>query len=119
MGGSSLQDLGTGDSLVVVRVLRPAGGHRQRGLGDPVKGSKMAARRIGLIGGAIVLASVAAVVIIASVSREERPTTFIAGSEEFVAGSLPELAKPSDAIIEGTVIEVGPGRTIDLGEGMS
>jgi hypothetical protein len=77
----------------------------------------MAARRIGLIGGAIVSASVAAVVIIASVSREERPTTFIAGSEEFVAGSLLELAKAPNAVIEGTVIEVGPGRTIDLGEG--
>ena len=77
----------------------------------------MTARRLGLIAAATMSAGLVAVAIIVSVSREERPTTFIAGSEEFVARSLPELANASDAVIKGTVLEVGPGRTIDLGEG--
>jgi hypothetical protein len=84
---------------------------------DPVERMEMASRRLSLIAAAIVSAGVVAVAIIVSVSREERPTTSIAGSEEFVARSLPELAKASDAVIKGTVLEVGPGRTIDLGEG--
>jgi hypothetical protein len=77
----------------------------------------MAARRLALIAAAIVLAGVVAIAPIVSVSREERPSTISAGSEEFIARGLADLAKASDAVIKGTVLEVGPGRTIDLGEG--
>jgi hypothetical protein len=77
----------------------------------------MAARRLALIAAAIVLAGVVAIAAIVSVSREERPSTISAGSEEFIARGLADLAKASDAVIKGTVLEVGPGRTIDLGEG--
>jgi hypothetical protein len=78
----------------------------------------MSARRVGLIAaGAMTLAGAVAVAIIVSMSGEERPPAFSPGSEAFVAGSLAELAGASDAVIEGTVVEVGPGRRIDLGDG--
>jgi hypothetical protein len=64
----------------------------------------------------LVVAGFVAAAIVVSVSREERQR-IVAGSEEFVASSLEELATASDAVIEATVVEVGPGRTVDFGEG--
>lgn len=37
-------------------------------------------------------------------------------SESFVAQSLKDLVAESDAVVEGTVIRVEPGRVVDLGE---
>lgn len=70
-----------------------------------------------LVAGVLALGGLGIAAIVVSVDRGERSRTFVAGSEEFVANSLDELSAASDAVVEATVLAVGPGREVDLGEG--
>lgn len=79
----------------------------------------MARARLLLVISAVLAAGIAVAVVVRP-QADESPRTYSAGSEEFVARSLLELLAASDAVIEGTVLEAGPGRTVDLtGDGQN